>query len=127
MALSHIILAAGPSACRPAAPFRTVAELERAIKSEVPVGSKESRVASFLSSRGIEHSHLGSPERVSDFQHNTKLDGKRDLIVRYSVAIIRDVDRNLLGLISWSLAMHFYFDSNDTLVAYTAERVGTGP
>jgi hypothetical protein len=128
VAVSLVIVVLGISACRPAPPFRTLAELEQTINSEAPVGSNESRVVSFLQSRGIEHSHLlNNPDRDSDFQHNAKLDGKRHLIVQYSVAIIRDVDRNLLGLISWSLAMHFYFDANGTLVAYTAERVGTGP
>jgi hypothetical protein len=101
---------------------------ERTIDTEVPVGSNESRVVSFLRSRGIEHSHLCSnPDRESDFHHNAKLDGKRHRIAQYFVAFIRDVDRDPLGLISWSLAMHFYFDADGALVAYTAERIGTGP
>lgn len=101
-------------------------ELDNSFSDELPVGTDAAQVQLFLESRKIEHSELSDDFKMdSDYQSNTKLDGKRDKIASYITAIKRNVGYSGLVMV-WNISIRFYFDEQKKLVAHTLKVAGTG-
>lgn len=102
-----------------------VIEINRSIMKELPLGTDVSKVNQFLASRKLESGILDEFQTESNFQLNSKLNGKREKI-KYAIgAIQRDVSSSLF--ISGSIRIYFYFDEQHKLVEYTVEALYTGP
>ena len=106
-------------------PKITVAELDKLIGTQLPLGSSIADVLAFLETQNIPHSEVVSEKtyrRGTDFQHS-KLDGKRETIKK-AVAGSINVGGSLL--VKGVIKSIFYFDEHDSLVVYTVQWFGIG-
>ncbi|MBW8877303.1 MAG: hypothetical protein JF614_20250 [Acidobacteria bacterium] len=105
-----------------------LAEYERLIQSEVPMGSSVTQVEKFLTTHQIEHGSLyrgpAAFKRDSDFE-KLRFPGKDQTLKSFIPARVRNAEHE--GVIEWSLMMRFYFDEHDRLVTHTLGWSGTGP
>jgi hypothetical protein len=87
--------------------FRTKEQVESFVKNEIPIGTARDQVTAVLKRYGIVNTYV-----------------PRDRMIG---AIIKDVKKSFLFLISESIQMKFYFNENDRLQSYSVESVYTGP
>jgi alpha-D-ribose 1-methylphosphonate 5-triphosphate synthase subunit PhnI len=103
----------------------SVEQVTQSIEQEVPKEATVAQVIAFLDRHGIAHADQDDePKMSSDFRNNPKLDGKRERIKSRMGGLIHNSESGLL--VTWSISLNFYFDSNGKLVEYTVKKLGTG-
>jgi hypothetical protein len=106
----------------------TADKLTKLVAEKIPPDASMSQTVSFLDSNNIEHSDYIDIEKnpaykeESSFQDH-KLDYKRDKIKGFVVGKVCDANWHLFK--KSFIQIHFYFDANGKLVAYTLRTIST--
>lgn len=103
----------------------TVQEVDSLIMKEIPNGSSQSQVLSFLKSHNIGHSEvliLVDDNDKSWFRDSDPIEKKED-INSVIHASLPKVEVSLFS--SWGIFMKFYFDKEGRLIDYRVQKVGT--
>jgi hypothetical protein len=104
-------------------------DLQNRIQRELPLGSSQEQVASFLDANLVEHSSLIDLDAEPIYRTETsfrtrELDGKRDQIKRMFVVMRRNIRSEWIADVDEQI--HFYFDNKGKLVAFTFRNVKSG-
>jgi len=100
----------------------TAEQIDNQLALQLPVGSTETQVTTFLDAQRIEHSEiLKHPENESDFRE-LKLDNK-SRVEGFMIGMIRNTDQR--GLVTGNIQIYLYFDNKGFLVARSVKWVGT--
>jgi hypothetical protein len=104
-------------------------DLQNRIQRELPLGSSQEQVASFLDANRVEHSSLIDLDAEPIYRTETsfrsrELDGKRDQIKRMFVVMRRNIRPQWFADVDEQI--HLYFDDKGQLVAFTVREVRTG-
>jgi hypothetical protein len=99
-----------------------VADVQKQLNREAPIGSPRLKVEEWVKNQKIEYSFS------QDFSHDSILDENQIKPAEYNgflVGIMRDIDRG--PLVTGNIQIYFLFDKNEMVAKHIVRWVGIGP